>query len=757
MRLSAASQLSQVRFAIALAGGVAFASLISLTSWQELLPDAPRAALVLSVVALVLAVGSSLIRTRASLGVHRWAVSTILAAVVCAIVGWSAAIERPGGELAVTALLASGVLAYLGAIMVGGRRPYDGAKRMEGIAIAAALCMILLMIFGLGDRLAGRDVLELVTQSMGLMVLSASIALVIIQGWKPSPGTALMVLGSLVYLVGLFLELDGPPGVPTIVTGAVGFAILLAGVAIGDDGMPARDRGRISNTLVLVCAGISVYVLLSHAAGHRGDLVTDICALIVLVGLLGRSTAANAGPVLTDPSEVGGIDRLTGLPDRYELESVLARELEYADHRKIPVAVAVLVLTNLHEINETLGHRVGDEVLREFAGRLSSSCGTDIPVRLAGNTFALVLRSHVTERAARQSLETLTTRLEAPLQVDGVSLGTQVRVGLVFYPAHGRNVAELLQRAEIASQEAKEKNVALLIYDPARDLRSRERLMFATQLREGIERDELRVFFQPKVDLATNICVGAEALVRWQHPTEGLLTPDRFLPVAEKTGQMGQLTKWVLSASLHEARRWKLEGFRLHVAVNLSLPNLIDAALPTRLGLLLERHSLDGSELELEITEDMAMADPARTAEVIASIRKLGINFSLDDFGTGYSSLAHLKHLHCNEIKIDRSFVRDITTSEDDRVIVWSILDLARNLGMRSVAEGIESEDVAEMLGVMGCGMGQGYHYARPLNNDAFLAWCVERQRLGLIRTHGGGRHPNPDPHPGLSAPPTPA
>lgn len=258
--------------------------------------------------------------------------------------------------------------------------------------------------------------------------------------------------------------------------------------------------------------------------------------------------------------------------------------------------------------------------------------------------------------------------------------------------------------------------------------------MFAAQLREGIERDELRVFFQPKIDLATGLTTGAEALVRWQHPDEGLLQPDRFLPVAEKTGQMPQLTAWVLDAALREVQRWRSNGFALNVAVNLSPENLTDTALPGRLATLLERYGLRGSALELEITEDMAMADPARTAEVIRAINALGIGFALDDFGTGYSSLAHLKYLNANELKIDRSFVRDIVSDEDDRVIVWSILDLARNLGMRTVAEGIESPEVVEMLSMMGCGVGQGFHYARPLDADSFVAWCVEQRRIGTIR-----------------------
>ncbi len=302
----------------------------------------------------------------------------------------------------------------------------------------------------------------------------------------------------------------------------------------------------------------------------------------------------------------------------------------------MPVALAVLSVENLHEINETLGHRVGDEVLREFAARLAANAGADVPVRLAGNTFAIVLRSHTSEREARRALEQLTDRLETPLlQVDGVALAAQVRTGLVFFPAHGRTVGELLQRAEIAGQEAKDRRVSLMIYDPARDLRSRERLLFAAQLREGIDRDELRVFFQPKIDLESAQVVGAEALVRWRHPEEGLLLPDRFLSVAERTGQMGQLTHWVLGASLREVQRWQVAWVRPATwpsTCRRRTSPMAPAGAPCGAPGSPWRGWLGAAPGG---DEDVAMADPARSADVIRAINELGIQVALDDFGTG--------------------------------------------------------------------------------------------------------------------------
>ncbi|MDO9354645.1 MAG: bifunctional diguanylate cyclase/phosphodiesterase [Solirubrobacteraceae bacterium] len=728
-----------LRWLFALAGGLLVAGLFALVGWEDLLPRAPRGLLAALVPGVTLILISSVLRSRVSLGVHRWSPATLVAALTLAPVAWFG-VSRP---LAETTQIAAGFLVYVAILIAGGRRPYDGTNRIEASALVFALAAALLLFVPLGDDIAGLDFRGQVMLVISLMPIAAAVSLMISQGWRPSGGVALMVIGAVLFLGAQIEGIEGVTLDPSPLLQLPALLLLLGGTIIGDHGMPAPDRRRVSLFTMVLVVGLAIGVLAYHGSAIRGaGAVADGLAIVVLMLAFGRSVTPAGASTRTDPSELGGIDRLTGLPDRYELETVLERELAFAGHRNMPVALAVLDLTNLHEINETLGHRVGDEVLREFAARLSNHAGTDVPVRLAGGTFAVVLRSHGSERDARRALEALIERVEAPLQVDGVSLAVQVRVGLVFFPAHGQSVAELLQRAEIASQEAKEKGLSMLIYDPSRDLRSRERLVFAAQLREGIERDELRVFFQPKIDLATGLATGAEALVRWQHPIEGLLTPDRFLSVAERTGQMGQLTTWVLGAALKEVQRWRSHGFALSVAVNLSPQNLVDTTLPVRLSQLLDRHGLSGSSLELEITEDMAMADPSRTAEVIKAINALGIGFSLDDFGTGYSSLAHLKYLNCNELKIDRSFVRDIASDEDDRVIVWSILDLARNLGMRTVAEGIESPEVVEMLSMMGCSVGQGFHYAVPLDADAFLVWCEEQRRLGTIRlmSQAGGQ-----------------
>ncbi|MEH3053420.1 MAG: bifunctional diguanylate cyclase/phosphodiesterase [Patulibacter minatonensis] len=705
-------------------------AVLVIPDWHEIVPAAPKGLLAVLLACATLIGASAVLRDRQTLGVYRWAPPLIGAAIAWAVVAWVAT-----GEVRSVAHLAVAQLAGLSALVTSGRRPYDGIHRLEAIAVVYSMACALSFALPVQEWVEPLSVDELLMVVTSLIVVGSTTALVISQGWRPSPGVALFLAGAVLLFGAQMLRISAaaPHAHPIVWLEALALAAFLGGAILGDPGLPAAQRPAVTNTILLASTVTVFAVLILHGRGSGGGILSDTLAVVVLCAVFGRALAPSSRPPRTDPSEIGGIDRLTGLPDRYELETVLERELELAEHRRMPVALAVLSVENLHEINETLGHRVGDEVLREFAARLAGNAGADVPVRLAGNTFAIVLRSHTSEREARRALEHLTDRLETPLQVDGVALAAQVRTGLVFFPAHGRTVGELLQRAEIAAQEAKDRRVSLMIYDPARDLRSRERLLFAAQLREGIDRDELRVFFQPKIDLETGQVVGAEALVRWRHPEEGLLLPDRFLSVAERTGQMGQLTNWVLAASLREVQRWRSHGFGLHVAVNLSPQNLTDVNLPHRLAELLERAGVGGAALRLEVTEDVAMADPARTAEVIRAINELGIQVALDDFGTGYSSLAHLKHLNCDELKIDRSFVRDIVTDEDDRVIVWSTLDLARNLGMRTVAEGIESPETVQMLAMMGCSMGQGFHYARPLDADAFLAWCVEQHRLGQV------------------------
>jgi EAL domain-containing protein (putative c-di-GMP-specific phosphodiesterase class I) len=295
-----------------------------------------------------------------------------------------------------------------------------------------------------------------------------------------------------------------------------------------------------------------------------------------------------------------------------------------------------------------------------------------------------------------------------------VAVELEASIGVAHYPEHGTTAGELLQRADVAMYDAKRGRRGTATYSAERDPYSADRLGLLAELRRAIEHDELVLHYQPKVSLDTGRLTGVEALVRWQHPVRGLLAPDEFVPLAERTGAVADLTRWVVDRALADCR-----GLDLPVAVNLAAANIVDVTLPDAVAALLARHGVSGDRLVCEISEHTVMADPVRASDVLAGLRALGVGLSLDDFGTGHSSLAYLKKLPLDEVKIDRSFVAGMTDDENDAVIVRSTIDLARNLGLRVVAEGVETEQVMDALTELRCDVAQGYFISRPLDLQA--------------------------------------
>jgi EAL domain-containing protein (putative c-di-GMP-specific phosphodiesterase class I) len=265
------------------------------------------------------------------------------------------------------------------------------------------------------------------------------------------------------------------------------------------------------------------------------------------------------------------------------------------------------------------------------------------------------------------------------------------------------------------------------MYDAERDNHSADRLGLLAELRRAIAADELVLHYQPKVALRTGAVIGVEALVRWQHPTRGLLPPDQFVPLAERTGAVADLTRWVVDAAVVQHAAWREEGVELPIAVNLAAANIVDVTLPDAIADVLSRHGVAGEQLECEISEHTVRADPVRAGEVLDRLRALGVRLSLDDFGTGRSSLAYLKRLPLDEVKIDRSFVSGMTEDENDAVIVRSTIDLARNLGLSVVAEGVESAEIMAALERLHCDVAQGYHLSRPLPAAELCGWLAIR------------------------------
>jgi diguanylate cyclase (GGDEF)-like protein len=419
-------------------------------------------------------------------------------------------------------------------------------------------------------------------------------------------------------------------------------------------------------------------------------------------------------------------DGLTGLPNRALFRRVADGATRAAASEGHRAAVLIIDLDRFKEINDTLGHACGDLLLQALAGRLRASLReTDTVARLGGDEFAVLLPV-IDDRALVQQLAgRVLEALQQPCVVQGVTLTVGASIGIACLPDHGNDVDLLLQRADVAMYTAKDRHSGVEFYDEATDENSVERLSLAAEVRGAAQRDELVLHFQPQVDLVTGGLVGAEALMRWEHPQRGLIPPDAFITIAENTGAIRDLTTYALEAALAECRRWRTLGIDAAVSVNVTVQDVLDEQLPDAIARILGRMRLPSSVLELELTETMLMADPERAGKILRVLSAMGVGLAIDDFGTGYSSLAYLKRLPVDKIKIDRTFVSKMRHDANDAAIVASTIDLARNLRLRTVAEGIEDRAVAAELVAKGCELGQGYAFARPLRPEDFIQWAL--------------------------------
>jgi diguanylate cyclase (GGDEF)-like protein len=417
-------------------------------------------------------------------------------------------------------------------------------------------------------------------------------------------------------------------------------------------------------------------------------------------------------------------DALTDLPNRTLFHDRVGQALAVAKREHIPVGVMIMDLDRFKEVNDTLGHASGDELLKQAGERLREALReSDTVARLGGDEFGVLLPKVVDSAAAVSVARKLRKALEAPFTIHGLALQMEASVGIALYPEHGEDVHSLLQRADVAMYVAKEHPGGCEVYARERDEYSPDRLTMLTELRRGIDAGELVLHYQPKAELRTGAVEGVEALVRWSHPSRGLVCPDEFIPLAQKTGVIVPLTFFVLNEALRQCRTWQLEGLNLRVGVNLSARNLLDVNLPDTVGELLAKWEVSPSLLELEITESTILADPIRAMHVLSRLSGMGVRLSIDDFGTGYSSLAYLKRLPVDELKIDKSFVQGMSDDENDAVIVRSTIDLGRNLGLRVVAEGVETTEAWRQLAALGCDVAQGYYLSRPVPAAELVAW----------------------------------
>ena len=414
-------------------------------------------------------------------------------------------------------------------------------------------------------------------------------------------------------------------------------------------------------------------------------------------------------------------DELTELPNRAHFRERIEEELHSST-----VAVLLLDLDRFKEINDALGHEAGDLLLRLVGSRLAEELeDAAVLARLGGDEFGILVAGTVADATSLAS--DVHRVLERPFAVLGLPIEVATSIGIAASPEHGQDADALLQRADVAMYLAKAAHAGTALYDEQQDVNDADRLALAGELRRAIENDELVLHYQPKAELETGRIVGVEALVRWVHPERGFIPPNEFIPLAERTGLIKPLSRHVIAAALRQCEAWNADGLDLHVAVNLTIPDLLDVELPDRVAALLAETGVRPDQLEFEITESTILADPFRVRQVLSRFDELGMGLAIDDFGTGYSSFAVLKSLPVATIKIDRSFVMGMCDDESDATIVRSTIDLARNLGLDVVAEGVESEEAWEALRAHGCSLAQGYFISRPVPADELVGVLNER------------------------------
>ena len=513
---------------------------------------------------------------------------------------------------------------------------------------------------------------------------------------------------------------------------AVNFVLVSVAVALHSRApIPATLRKALAYqvfvNLVLLSAAPLVVVVMSRSV------------LFVLLFLLPLTAIYASAAMSLQREHEAHHDELTSLPNRTLLLRQTADALLEAARSGSRAGFLLLDLDRFKEVNDTLGHPVGDALLRVVAHRLAHSVRPgDLVARLGGDEFAVLLPSVREGSVAREVAARLRAALAEPIRLEGMSFEIEASVGIALYPDDATAVEVLLQRADVAMYLAKERRTGVEMYASEADRNSPARLSLLGDLRRGIDRGELEVHYLPKVFLADGRTGGMEALVRWRHPQRGLIMPGEFIPLTEQSYLMRDLTAYVVEAALAQSARWQQDGLPVQVSVNLSARDLLDAGLVGMVGRGLRAHGGQPGDLMLEVHERVLAGGPPHATATIAALTALGVPLSLDDFGTGYSSLVRLKRLPVSEIKIDASFITRLFDSPDSELIVRSLVELVRALGIRSVAVGVETPEVAAALRAMGCDAAQGRYFSGPLDPAAATAWLADHVRP--VASRGPGR-----------------
>ncbi|MFC1603141.1 putative bifunctional diguanylate cyclase/phosphodiesterase, partial [Pseudomonadota bacterium] len=418
-------------------------------------------------------------------------------------------------------------------------------------------------------------------------------------------------------------------------------------------------------------------------------------------------------------------DTLTELPNRSLLQERLKQALKIARREASQLAVITIDIIRLGDINNLMGYQNGDLILREVGSRLQKALReSDTVAHLGSDEFSIILPA-VDITHIHVAAEKMGRLFEQPILIEDTPLEIEVAIGIALYPDHGDTPTTLLRHADIAMRLAKYETTAYSIYNPEDDPSSLLRLKLHGELRQAINEEMLTLYYQPKINIKTGRITSVEALARWPHPTNGMISPIEFIPMIEQSGMIQPFTFWVLEQAIEQSKLWAQSGINLTIAINLSARNLLDPGLPGHIGKLLESHKISPACLSVEITESAIMSRPKNALKTLFELNEMGIKISIDDFGTGYSSLTYLKEMPVHELKIDQSFIFGLTANSKDSVIVRSTIDLAHNLGLLVVAEGVENQDTLEYLATLNCDIAQGYHISDPMPGHKLEHWLM--------------------------------
>ena len=587
--------------------------------------------------------------------------------------------------------------------------------------------------------------------------------------WRPPAGLWLLFVGLVLFVVADVAYLVQTAH-NTYVSGKLAdgtWVLATVFMAMAPAGKQKVSEARLPSWALLgVPVGSALVAMSLLAIDHQRrmhPIVIGLAMAAMVAALIRLIVTFREVNSLSNSHRLALTDELTGLANRralYEESGVKTP----GDGVASTTGLLLLDLDRFKEINDSLGHHAGDEMLREVARRLTVD-GPDkarLVGRLGGDEFAVLLRGTSERDAVALAIE-IRRRIAEPFVLDGVTLRAEASVGIALVDGGVGDMETLLRRADAAMYEAKGRRLGQSVctgaFDPVGGV---ARLRSLESIRSAIAERQLVLHFQPKVDAQTHVVVGVEALVRWAHPEGGLVYPEQFLPLVEKSGLMAGLTTCVLEQAMDQVVEWRASGRHLSVAVNLSASSLVDVHLPKRVRHILEERGLDASCLEIEITEDFLMADRQRAREILTELRALGIRVAVDDFGTGYSSLSYLKELPIDELKLDKSFVLEMGTDARAAAIVRSTIGLAHSLGLRLVAEGVETPEAALELASAGCDVAQGFFFAQGLPAGELEAWLDARQGVNAPTTagdaaRGSGALPRPRSAASGSSVPRPA